>query len=90
MRRLHNAISLRFPPDGRELHAKLGSKAQCTNRFDDRVEQFQVIENKDFERFKENSLKPGRPKMQYRLTLKAVVRVNPIHRGRAGIKLTVF
>jgi phage anti-repressor protein len=72
--------------DGRELQEKLGSKAQFTNWFDDRADQLQLIENKDYEGFKENSLKPtgGRPKAQYRLTLMAAKKIAMAEHTDAG------
>ncbi|WP_168794453.1 antA/AntB antirepressor family protein [Paraburkholderia aromaticivorans] len=47
--------------DGRELHAKIGTKANFRKWIQDRIRQLKFVENLHFERFEQICSKPGRP-----------------------------
>jgi phage anti-repressor protein len=70
--------------DGRELHAKIGTKAEFRNWIKDRIGQLNFVENQHFEKYGQISSKPGRPPVQYRLTLVAAKKIAMAEHTDAG------
>jgi phage anti-repressor protein len=75
--------------DARELHAFLLVGKVFAAWVQDRIDQCQFVENQDFEKYAEISAKPGRPPIEYRLTLvmaKELCMLSPSARGHEARK----
>lgn len=70
--------------EGRELYEKIGTNAEFRGWIKDRIRQLKFVENQQFEKYGEISPKPGRPPIQYRLTLEAAKKIAMSEHTDAG------
>ncbi len=70
--------------DGRELYEKIGTKEEFRHWIKDRIRQLKFFENQHFESFGGISPKPGRPPVEYRLTLVAAKKIAMAEHTDAG------
>lgn len=72
-----------FTSDARQLHAFLGVRAVFANWIKDRIEQYGLLENKDFVSYFPNG-KKGRPSKEYALTLDTAKQLCMVENNEKG------
>ncbi|MEY0765089.1 antA/AntB antirepressor family protein [Providencia huaxiensis] len=69
--------------NARDLHAFLGNKDLFANWIKQRIEQYEFIENIDYETYLENS-KKGRPRIEYRISSDMAKELSMVERNYQG------
>ena len=73
--------------NARELHAFLQNRDHFATWIRDRIAQYDFVENQDYVRFTENSVKPqgGRPTKEYFLTLDMAKELAMVENNESGL-----